>query len=72
MPMRPAPTKFGAGVRLTATVLIAVHVLLSAWLVVQFEGRYTEGAPSPSNIKAGLKFRRITVFLTRLYPRFEY
>ena len=50
--MRPAPTKFGAGVRLTATVLIAVHVLLSAWLVVQFEGRYTEGAPSPSNIKA--------------------
>lgn len=52
MPLRPAPTKFGAGVRLTATVLIAVHVLLSAWLVVQFEGRYTEGAPSPSNIKA--------------------
>ena len=50
--MRPAPTKFGAGVRLTATVLIAVHVLLSAWLVVHFEGRYTEGAPSPSNIKA--------------------
>ena len=52
MSLRPAPTKFGAGVRLTATVLIAVHVLLSAWLVVQFEGRYTEGVPSPSNIKA--------------------
>ena len=52
MSLRPAPTKFGAGVRLTATVLIAIHVLLSAWLVVQFEGRYTEGVPSPSNIKA--------------------
>ena len=25
---------------------------MSAWLVVQFDGRYTEGKPSPTNIKA--------------------
>ena len=26
--------------------------MMSAWLVVQFDGRYTEGRPSPTNIKA--------------------
>ena len=29
-----------------------IHVLISAWLVVDFQGRYTEGKPAPTNINA--------------------
>tara|TARA_B100000768_G_scaffold71899_1_gene68958 strand:+ start:977 stop:1852 length:876 start_codon:yes stop_codon:yes gene_type:complete len=42
----------GTAVRGVATILIVIHILMSAWLVVQFDGRYTEGRPSPTNIKA--------------------
>ena len=31
---------------------MVIHVLISAWLVVDFEGRYTEGKPAPTNVKA--------------------
>jgi hypothetical protein len=36
----------------TGTVLIAIHLVLSAWLVIQFEGQYTEGQPAPTKVKA--------------------
>lgn len=32
--------------------MILIHVFISAWLVVEFEGQYTEGQPSPTKIKA--------------------
>ena len=31
---------------------MVIHVLISAWLVVDFEGRYTEGKPAPTNVNA--------------------
>lgn len=52
MSLRPPPSHVGTVVRGAATVLIVIHIMMSAWLVVQFDGRYTEGRPSPTNIKA--------------------
>jgi len=52
MSLRPGPSHVGTAVRGVATILIVIHILMSAWLVVQFDGRYTEGRPSPTNIKA--------------------
>ena len=49
---RPPPTKSGQWLRLGLTALVALHVVMSAWIVVQFEGVYTEGAPAPSEIHA--------------------
>jgi hypothetical protein len=49
---RPPPTKSGQWLRLGLTALVAVHVVMSAWIVVQFDGVYTEGAPAPSEIHA--------------------
>lgn len=52
MSLRPSPSLAGTVIRGAATVLIVIHIMMSAWLVVQFDGRYTEGRPSPTNIKA--------------------
>jgi hypothetical protein len=52
MALRPQHSRVGDGCRLLGTVLIAVHLFLSAWLVVQFEGQYTEGQPAPTKVKA--------------------
>lgn len=52
MSLRPSPSPAGTVIRGAATVLIVIHIMMSAWLVVQFDGRYTEGRPSPTNIKA--------------------
>ena len=52
MALRPQHSRVGDGCRLLGTVLIAAHLFLSAWLVVQFEGQYTEGQPSPTKVKA--------------------
>ena len=50
--LRPPPTRSGQWIRLVMTGLIALHVALSAWMVIQFEGVYTEGRPAPSEIHA--------------------
>jgi len=50
--LRPPPTRSGQWIRLVMTVLIALHVALSAWMVIQFEGAYTEGRPAPTGIHA--------------------
>lgn len=52
MALRPSHSRVGDGLRVTGTVLIAIHLVLSAWLVIQFEGQYTEGQPAPTKIKA--------------------
>ena len=52
MALRPRHSRVGDGIRVLGTVLIAVHLFLSAWLVIQFEGQYTEGQPAPTKVKA--------------------
>ena len=52
MSLRSPPSRIGDGVRVVGTILIALHLFMSAWLVVQFEGQYTEGRPSPTKVKA--------------------
>ena len=52
MSLRPQHSRVGDGFRVLGTVLIALHLVLSAWLVIQFEGQYTEGQPAPTKIKA--------------------
>jgi hypothetical protein len=52
MALRPQHTRVGDGLRVLGTVLIAIHLVLSAWLVIQFEGQYTEGQPAPTKVKA--------------------
>ncbi len=47
-PPRPRPFAAAGGVRLLITVLLAVHVFISAWLVASVEASYTEGRPSPT------------------------
>ena len=80
MSLRPAPTRVGAVTGVSATAFIALHIVLSAWLVVQFEGQYTEGRPSPTTIKAtvavddeqtliDVKMERSTSFVLYMYAR---
>jgi len=52
MAWRPKSTLAGQGFRITFALLIVVHVLISAWLVVDFNGKYTEGSPAPTEITA--------------------
>jgi hypothetical protein len=47
LPRPRAHRAFGV-VRLGITVLLAVHVFISAWLVATVEGTYTEGKPAPT------------------------
>ena len=50
--LRPSHSRIGDITRLGFTILVVIHVLISAWLVVDFEGRYTEGKPAPTNVNA--------------------
>ena len=50
MRLRPPSSRVGHWVRLSVTVLVTLHIATSAWLVIQYDGKYTEGAPSPSEI----------------------
>ncbi|MBD43032.1 MAG: hypothetical protein CMB09_02890, partial [Euryarchaeota archaeon] len=52
MNIRPKHSQIGQFVRLGFLVFIVCHVIISAWLVVEFEGKYTEGAPAPTEIDA--------------------
>ena len=45
---RPRTHRAFGVVRLSVTVLLAVHVFISAWLVATVEGTYTEGKPAPT------------------------
>ena len=50
MALRPNHSLVGQGIRLGFVVFIVIHVLISAWLVIDFEGEYTDGAPAPTKI----------------------
>ena len=52
MALRPNHSLVGQGIRLGFVVFIVIHVLISAWLVIDFEGEYTDGAPAPTKINA--------------------
>ena len=52
MALRPNYSLVGQGLRLGFVVFIVIHVLISAWLVIDFEGEYTDGAPAPTRIDA--------------------
>ena len=45
---RPSPHRAFGIIRLSVTVLLAIHVFISAWLVATAEGVYTEGKPAPT------------------------
>ncbi len=47
---RPEPHPIFPAIRLTLTVLIAVHVFISAWLVATVDASYTEGPPAPTTV----------------------
>ena len=52
MPLRPRATILGQLIRLSFVIFLVIHVLISAWLVVKFDGAYTEGSPAPSEVSA--------------------
>ena len=37
-------------IRLSITIFIALQIFVSAWIVIQYHGKYTQGDPSPSEI----------------------
>lgn len=50
MLMRPTPRPLLSALRVTATIFLAAHVFISAWLVATVDAAYTEGKPSPTHI----------------------
>ncbi len=52
MPLRPRATILGQFMRISFVLFLVIHVLISAWLVVQFDGEYTEGSPAPTEVSA--------------------
>jgi hypothetical protein len=50
--LRLSHSRIGDLTRLSFTIIVVIHVLISAWLVVDFEGQYTEGKPAPTNVNA--------------------
>lgn len=52
MSLRQTPSSLGAWVRVFVAAFIALHIAQSAWLVVEFDGAYTEGRPAPSEFHA--------------------
>ncbi len=49
MALRPPASTIGQVLRIGFLIFILGHVLISAWLVVDFDGKYTEGAPAPTD-----------------------
>ena len=49
---RPKVHPAFAVLRIAVTLLIAVHVFISAWLVATVDAAYTEGRPSPTEINS--------------------
>ena len=45
---RPKPRRFNGAIRITLTLVLAVHVLISAWLVAAVNGQYVDGKPAPT------------------------
>ena len=52
MQPRLRPQKWFVIAHLCVTVLLVLHVYMSAWMVVEFDGTYEEGRPAPTEIHA--------------------
>lgn len=52
MQLRLQPRKWFVYLNCGVAILFALHVYMSAWMVVEFDGVYEEGKPSPTEIHA--------------------
>jgi len=50
--IKPKIQRANQYLRVLVLVFLLIHVAISAWLVVDFSGEYTEGAPAPTKIDA--------------------
>ena len=52
MSLRQPPSNLSSWIRVFVAAFIALHITQSAWLVVEFDGEYTEGRPAPTEFHA--------------------
>ena len=52
MSLRQPPSDLSSWIRVFVAAFIALHITQSAWLVVEFDGAYTEGRPAPTEFHA--------------------
>jgi hypothetical protein len=52
MSLRQPPSNLSSWIRVFVAAFIALHITQSAWLVVEFDGAYTEGRPAPTEFHA--------------------
>jgi len=80
MSLRQTPSNLGSWIRVFVAAFIALHIAQSAWLVVEFDGAYTEGRPSPTEFHAliamdkdqtliDVSIEKATAFLLYSYTR---
>ncbi len=52
MSLRQPPSNLSSWIRVFVAAFIALHITQSAWLVVEFDGAFTEGQPAPTEFHA--------------------
>ena len=80
MSLRQPPSDLSSWIRVFVAAFIALHITQSAWLVVEFDGAYTEGRPAPTEFHAliamdkdqtlvDVSIEKATAFLLYSYTR---
>jgi hypothetical protein len=80
MSLRQPPSNLSSCIRVFVAAFIALHITQSAWLVVEFDGAYTEGRPAPTEFHAliamdkdqtliDVDIEKATAFLLYTYTR---
>lgn len=80
MSLRQPSSNLSSWIRVFVAAFIALHIAQSAWLVVEFDGVYTEGRPAPSEFHAliamdkdqtliDVDLEKATAFLLYIYTR---
>ena len=80
MSLRQPPSNLSSWIRVFVAAFIALHITQSAWLVVEFDGVYTEGRPAPTEFHAliamdkdqtliDVDIEKATAFLLYTYTR---
>lgn len=80
MSLRQPPSNLSSWIRVFVAAFIALHITQSAWLVVEFDGAYTEGRPAPTEFHAliamdkdqtliDVDIEKATAFLLYTYTR---
>ena len=80
MSLRQPPSHLSSWIRVFVAAFIALHITQSAWLVVEFDGAYTEGRPAPTEFHAliamdkdqtliDVDIEKATAFLLYTYTR---